>query len=115
MRSELESYPISTLHEGMKVEFEHGSASPNTDVTHDDPMSTMKIALAHLRERPDYYVRLEKYVEKMPRKKGTATTTTTTTGRRRSPTARRVPDAPRSRKRSRCRGASCGTVRWDHK
>jgi hypothetical protein len=43
---------------GMQVELEH------TDVTGGDPVATAKIALAHLRERPDYYQRLEKYVEK---------------------------------------------------
>jgi hypothetical protein len=31
-----------------------------TDVTHDDPTVTGKIALAHLNEFPDYYTRLAK-------------------------------------------------------
>ena len=31
-----------------------------TDVTHDDPILTGKIALAHMKEFPDYYVRLER-------------------------------------------------------
>ena len=44
----------------MKVEFEHGSHDPQTDVTHDDEMLTGKIAWAHLKEFPDYYTRLEK-------------------------------------------------------
>ncbi len=48
------------LQAGMVVEFEHGSHDPTTDVTHDDPILTGKIALAHLREFPDYYVRLER-------------------------------------------------------
>lgn len=43
---------------GMEVEFEHGSHDPQTDVTHDDPHLTAKIAWAHLKELPDYYVRL---------------------------------------------------------
>ena len=43
---------------GMKVELEHGRRDPQTDVTHDDPIITGKIALAHLREFPDYYERL---------------------------------------------------------
>jgi hypothetical protein len=43
---------------GMEVEFEHGAHDPQTDVTHDDPLLTGKIALAHLKEFPDYYVRL---------------------------------------------------------
>jgi hypothetical protein len=44
----------------MDVEFEHGSHDPQTDVTHDDPIITGKIALAHMKEFPDYYVRLER-------------------------------------------------------
>ena len=43
---------------GLAVELEHGSQDPSTDVTHDDPVITGKIALAHLREIPDYYTRL---------------------------------------------------------
>jgi hypothetical protein len=43
---------------GLAVELEHGSRDPATDVTHDDEIITGKIALAHLREIPDYYTRL---------------------------------------------------------
>jgi hypothetical protein len=43
---------------GMNVELEHGRRDPATDVTGDDPLTTGKIALAHLRELPDYYTRL---------------------------------------------------------
>jgi hypothetical protein len=39
---------------------EHGSHDPETDVTHDDPLLTGKIAWAHIKEYPDYYTRLEK-------------------------------------------------------
>jgi len=42
---------------GMDVEKEH------EDVTHGDKLKTAKIAAAHLKERPDYYKRLKKYVE----------------------------------------------------
>lgn len=45
---------------GMDVELEHGSRDPATDVTGDDPLTTGKIALAHLNELPDYYTRLER-------------------------------------------------------
>ncbi|HEY4346940.1 MAG TPA: DUF5661 family protein [Gaiellaceae bacterium] len=45
---------------GMDVEFEHGSHDPQTDVTHDDPIVTGKIALAHMKEFADYYERLER-------------------------------------------------------
>ena len=45
---------------GLDVELEHGRQDPATDVTHDDPIMTGKIALAHLNEFPDYYTRLTK-------------------------------------------------------
>lgn len=45
---------------GLDVEFEHGSHDPQTDVTGDDPILTGKIALAHIKEFPDYYERLER-------------------------------------------------------
>ena len=44
---------------GMDVEFEHGLHDPQTNVTDDDPIVTGKIALAHMKEFPDYYKRLE--------------------------------------------------------
>ena len=43
---------------GLAVELEHGSHDPDTNVTNDDEILTGKIALAHLREYPDYYTRL---------------------------------------------------------
>ena len=45
---------------GLGVELEHGLHDPETNVTGNDPIMTGKIALAHLREFPDYYTRLEK-------------------------------------------------------
>lgn len=45
---------------GMNVELEHGSQDPVTNVTNDDPLTTGKIALAHLNEFSDYYTRLKK-------------------------------------------------------
>ncbi len=45
---------------GMDVELEHGTIDANTNVTNDDPVTTGKIALAHLNEFPDYYYRLDK-------------------------------------------------------
>lgn len=55
-----EEFDVGDFTAGMNVELEHGSADPQTNVTHDDPTTTGKIALAHLREFPDYYVRLAK-------------------------------------------------------
>lgn len=45
---------------GLEVEGEHGSCDPQTDVTGDDPVLVGKIALAHLKEMPDYYTQLAK-------------------------------------------------------
>jgi hypothetical protein len=45
---------------GLAVELEHGTRDPTTDVTGNDGVMTGKIALAHLREIPDYYTRLAK-------------------------------------------------------
>jgi hypothetical protein len=45
---------------GLEVELEHGARDPETNVTDDDPLLTGKIALAHLKEFPDYYTRLLK-------------------------------------------------------
>ena len=45
---------------GLKVELEHGSRYPETNITNNDKGLTGKIAWAHLKEFPDYYTRLEK-------------------------------------------------------
>jgi Protein of unknown function (DUF5661) len=52
-------FDVEEFRKGMDVELEHRSHDPQTDVTHDDPITTGKIALAHLKEFPDYYDRLE--------------------------------------------------------
>ncbi|MHB8644367.1 MAG: DUF5661 family protein [Thermomicrobiales bacterium] len=49
---------IEEVRKGMAVEMEQGSHDPKTDVTHDDPLLTGKIAWAHINEYPDYYTRL---------------------------------------------------------
>jgi len=54
-----EKYDIDAVTKGMNVELEHGQRFPDLDVTGNDPVLTVKIALAHLREFPDYYDRLE--------------------------------------------------------
>ena len=51
---------IEEFRVGLEVEMEHGTHDPETNVTNDDEIQTGKIALAHLREFPDYYTRLEK-------------------------------------------------------
>ena len=52
------SFDLEQFCLGMNVELEHGSRDPETDVTGDTPVLTGKIALAHLKEMPDYYTRL---------------------------------------------------------
>jgi hypothetical protein len=51
-------FTLEEYRSGLDVELEHGRRDPETNVTGDDPILTGKIALAHLRELPDYYTRL---------------------------------------------------------
>ncbi len=53
-------FDIEQFRRGMNVELEHGTISPETNITDDNPIMTGKIALAHLNELSDYYDRLEK-------------------------------------------------------
>lgn len=53
-----EAFDLDQFRMGVNVELEHGARDPSTNVTGDDPIMTGKIALAHLREIPDYYTRL---------------------------------------------------------
>jgi hypothetical protein len=55
-----EPFSLDEFRRGMEVELEHGRRDPATNVTGDDPLTTGKIALAHLREIPDYYTRLDR-------------------------------------------------------
>jgi Protein of unknown function (DUF5661) len=55
-----DKYDVDQFRRGMDVELEHGLVDPRTNVTGDDPLTTGKIALAHLNEFPDYYDRLAK-------------------------------------------------------
>jgi len=53
-------YDLEQFRMGLGVELEHGLHDPETNVTNDDESVTGKIALAHLKEIPDYYTRLDK-------------------------------------------------------
>jgi hypothetical protein len=53
-------FNVDQFMRGMNVELEHGLYDSETNVTSDDALMTGKIALAHLKEFPDYYDRLEK-------------------------------------------------------
>jgi len=50
---------VEQFRRGMEVELEHGTRDPETNVTDDDLSLTGKIAWAHLKEYPDYYMRLD--------------------------------------------------------
>ena len=66
-------FDVEQFRMGLDVELEHGTRSPATNVTDDDPILTGKIALAHLNEFPDYYTRLavlEKEAEQALMQKG---------------------------------------------
>ena len=53
-------FDVEQFRAGLRVELEHGTEDLHTNVTNDDPLTTGKIALAHLKEFPDYYTRLDK-------------------------------------------------------
>lgn len=60
-------FDVEQFRSGMDVELEHGLHDATTNVTSDDPITTGKIALAHLNEFPDYYTRLEKMEQEAER------------------------------------------------
>lgn len=63
----LEDFEGEDLRRAMNVELEHGCCHPETNITHCDPILTAKLALAHLRERPDFYKHLEDVEGHLPR------------------------------------------------
>ena len=60
-------FGVDEFRNGMDVELEHGLHDLGTNVSGDDPHVTAKIALAHLKEFPDYYTRLERMEEEAKR------------------------------------------------
>ncbi len=58
-----DKFDVDQFKRGMDVELEHGTVDTNTNVTDDDPVTTGKIALAHLNEFADYYDRLDRMEE----------------------------------------------------
>ena len=63
-------FDVEQFRMGMDVELEHGLHDPDTNVTGDDPITTGKIARAHLNEFSDYYSRLEVMEEQAKRDHG---------------------------------------------
>ena len=55
---DFKKWDVEQFRMGMDVELEHGKVDARTNVTNDDPVTTGKIAWAHLNEIPDYYTRL---------------------------------------------------------
>ena len=53
-----QAFEVEQFQIGLEVELEHGARGAQTNVTNDDALITGKIALAHLKEFPDYYTRL---------------------------------------------------------
>jgi hypothetical protein len=66
-----DKFDVEQFAMGLNVELEHGRRDPATDVTHDEPMVTGKIALAHLDEIPDYYTQLAVMEQEAERVKST--------------------------------------------
>lgn len=60
-------YDLEQFRRGLTVELEHGMHDMQTDVSGDVDTITGKIALAHLKEIPDYYTRLEAMEEEYER------------------------------------------------
>lgn len=64
-----DKFTVEDLITGVNIELEHGTVNPKSNVTNDDLILTMKIALAHLNEFPNYYNReyglpaLEEYLK----------------------------------------------------
>jgi hypothetical protein len=63
-------FEVEEFRRGMDVELEHGLHDLGTNVTDDDPVTTGKIARAHLNEFPDYYTRLAQMEEQAKRDLG---------------------------------------------
>ncbi len=53
-----QDFGVEQFQMGLEVELEHGTRDILTNVSNDDALITGKIALAHLKEFPDYYTRL---------------------------------------------------------
>jgi len=60
LRIDWSKFDLEQFRKGMDIELEHGLRDFHTNVTNDNPLMTGKIALAHLNEFSDYYLRLEK-------------------------------------------------------
>jgi len=55
LKINFDRFSIEEFLDGINIELEHGTISPQTNVTNDNLIITAKIALAHLNEFPNYY------------------------------------------------------------
>lgn len=68
---QFDRFTLDDLITGIQIELEHGLINPKTNVTNNNLVLTMKIALAHLNEFPNYYNKdyglpaFEKYLKTM--------------------------------------------------
>jgi predicted phosphoribosyltransferase len=52
------AFGVEQFRIGLEVELEHGAVDSKMNVSNDDAVITGKIALAHLKQFPDYYTHL---------------------------------------------------------
>ena len=55
LKINFDKFTPEDLLRGINIEKEHGLTNPKTNVTNDNLLTTTKIALAHLKEFPNYY------------------------------------------------------------
>lgn len=55
LKIDFSNFTFDDLKRGIMIELEHGLSNPLTNVTNNDLEKTIKIALAHLNEFPNYY------------------------------------------------------------
>ena len=55
MNVKFDRFTLEEFLDGINIELEHGKVNSETNVTNDNLVLTAKIALAHLREFPNYY------------------------------------------------------------
>jgi hypothetical protein len=51
---DISKYDMDELLKGYKIELEHGKVDKETNITNDEPIPTLKITIAHLKEIEDY-------------------------------------------------------------
>lgn len=52
------AFGVKQFQIGLEAELEHEARDAQTDISHEEALNSGKIALAHLKEFPDYYTHL---------------------------------------------------------